>query len=56
MLIAPLFPKHEINRCNKAEEGCGVVPMKVLALKHEGGDDGEDRQGDNFLNHLQLHQ
>ena len=49
-----LLPEHEIDGCHQAEEGSGVVPMEVFALEHEGGDDGEDSQGDNFLNHLQL--
>ena len=31
-----------------------MVPVEVFALKHEGGDDGEDGEGDNLLNHLQL--
>ena len=33
-----------------------MVPAQVFTLKHNGSDDGEDSQGDNLLNHLQLHQ
>ena len=33
-----------------------MVPMEVLALEHEGGDDGKDGEGDDLLNHFQLHQ
>ena len=49
-----LFPEHEIDGGDKAEEGGSVVPMEVFALEHEGGDDSEDSQGDDFLNHHQL--
>ena len=31
-----------------------MVPMEVFALEHEGSDDGEDGEGNDFLNHLQL--
>ncbi len=33
-----------------------MVPMEVFALEHEGGDDGKDGEGDDLLNHFQLHQ
>ena len=33
-----------------------MVPMEVFALKHEGGDDGEDGERDYFLYDLELHQ
>ena len=32
-----------------------MIPMDRLALEHEHHDDGENREGDRFLNHLQLH-
>ena len=51
-----LLPEHEIDGGDEAKEGGGVVPMKVFTLEHEGGNDGEDGEGDDFLNHLQLHE
>ena len=51
-----LFPEHEIYSGDETEEGSCVVPMEVFTLKHEGGEDGEDGEGDNLLNHLQLHE
>ena len=32
-----------------------MVPVKGLALETEGDDDGEDRQGNDLLNDLELH-
>ena len=33
-----------------------MVPLHGLALEKEGDDDGEDGQGDHFLDHFELHQ
>ncbi len=33
-----------------------MVPLDGLALEEEGDDDGENGQGDHFLNHLELNQ
>ena len=33
-----------------------MVPLDGLALEHEGADEREDRQRDDFLNDLQLHE
>ena len=33
-----------------------MVPLDGLALEQEGDDDGEDGQGDHFLDDLELHQ
>ena len=33
-----------------------MVPLNRLSLEQERDDDGENGQGNHFLNHLQLHQ
>ena len=33
-----------------------MIPVEMFALEHEGGNDSEDGEGDNFLNYLQLHE
>ena len=33
-----------------------MVPLQGLSLEQEHGDDGKDRQGDDFLDDLELHE
>ena len=51
---AGLLHKHEHNSQNDEQETNRVVPLKMLALKHEGDNDRKDYQRDNLLNDLQL--
>lgn len=46
--------KGEEDCADEEEAGDGVVPAQVFA-EVEGNEDAEDDQGDDFLNHLQLH-
>ena len=39
-----LFHKGEKHGQQYADEGCGVVPVEVFALKHHRGEQGEDRE------------
>jgi len=51
-----LLHENEIDGTDDEQEGQDVVPVQVLSLKHDVGNDGEDRQRDALLNHLQLNQ
>ena len=51
-----LFHKDEIDGANDEQEGQYVVPMQVVALKHNVRDDGENGQRNTFLNDFQLHE
>ena len=51
-----LFIKDETNCRNEADKCCNVVPMQLLALETHHGDNCENRDGDDLLNDLQLHQ
>ena len=51
-----LFHKNEIDGANDEQEGQNVVPMQVVALKHNVRDDGENGQRNTFLNDFQLHE
>ena len=33
-----------------------MIPLEALAFEHEGYHDGEDRQGNHFLDDLELHE
>ena len=48
--------KHEIDGKHQAAEGCEMVPVQRLVTEEQGRKDGEDGQGDDFLDDLQLHQ
>ena len=54
--VSLLFQEHEEDSHDQAEKGCDVIPLKGLALEHEHCHEGEHRQGDHFLNHLELHE
>lgn len=54
--VTKLLHKHEIHGCYEAEEGCKMVPMKLLALEHHACNNGEDSERDNLLNDLELHE
>ena len=51
-----LFQEDEEYGQHQAYEGREVVPVDSLSLEDEHHDDGEDRQGDYFLYHLELQQ
>ena len=51
-----LLQENEEDGEDEAGEGGQVVPLEGLALEDEKDDDREDRQGDDFLDDLQLHQ
>lgn len=46
--------EHKEHRQDKAHEGGDVVPVEGFSLEHEHYYDGEDREGDNFLNDFEL--
>lgn len=49
-----LFYKDEIDRGYQADEGCEVVPLQMLALEEQVGDDGKDHQRYHLLDHFEL--
>lgn len=49
-----LFHKDEIDRGYQADEGCEVVPLQMLALEEQVGDDGKDHQRYHLLDHFEL--
>ena len=51
-----LLHEHEVDGGNEAEEGCKVVPVQILTLEENVGNDGEDDEGYAFLYHLELNQ
>lgn len=50
-----LFHKYQVNSTNDEQERQNVIPMKVLSLKKNVGNDGEDRQTDTLLYYFELH-
>ena len=50
------FHEDEVDGGDEAEGGGGVVPVELLVLEDEVGDEGKDHQRDALLDHLQLHQ
>lgn len=48
--------EYEIYGQHEAEEGGQMVPVQGLPLEHHGGDDREDDERNDFLNHFKLHQ
>lgn len=48
--------KYEIHRKHKTNESGKVVPVQLLSVEEEVGDDAENDQRDNLLYHLELHQ
>ena len=50
-----LFHKYQVNSTNDEQERQNVIPMKVLSLKKNVGNDGEDRQTDTLLYNFELH-
>ena len=48
--------KHKINSGNEAEEGSDVVPVEGFALETKGYYNGEDDEGDDLLENLELYQ
>ena len=53
---AGLFHEGEEDGEDEAPEGGEVVPVEGLALEEEVDDEGEDAQGDGFLDDLELHE
>ena len=51
-----LLHKHEIDRADNQEEGEDVIPMQILTLKEDVGDDGEDTETDALLYDLELNE
>ena len=51
---AGLLHEHEVDSANDEQECQDVVPMQVVALKHDVGDDGKDCQRNALLNDFQL--
>ena len=51
-----LFQEDEKDGEDEAEECGEMVPLQGLVLEHEGDDDSEDGEGDDFLDDLQLHE
>lgn len=51
-----VLQEHEVDGGDEAEEGCGVVPVELLALEEDSGNEGEDNKGNDFLDDLQLHE
>lgn len=49
------FHKHKVNRKNQADESSQVIPMQGFAFEENRCKYGKDNQGDNLLNHFQLH-
>lgn len=47
-----LLHKHEVDGGDEAEEGSEVVPVEAFALEADDGEEGEDDEGDDFLNDL----
>ena len=50
------FHEDEVDGGDEAEGGGGVVPVELLVLEDEVGDDGKDHQRDALLDNLQLHE
>ena len=51
-----LLHKHEIDRADDQEEGEDVIPMQILALKEDIGDDGKYTETDALLDDLELNE
>ena len=51
-----LFHKYQVNSTNDEQERQNVIPMKVLSLKKNVGDDGEDTETDALLDDLELNE
>ena len=51
-----LLFEYEIYGEDEADECSKVVPMQMLPLEEDVGDDAEDNQGDDFLYDFQLHE
>lgn len=49
-----LFHKDEIDCGYQADEGCEVVPLQMLALEKQVGDDGKDDKRHHLLDHFEL--
>lgn len=49
-----LFHKDEIDCGYQADEGCEMVPLQMLALEEQVGDDGKDDQRHHLLDHFEL--
>lgn len=50
-----LFHEHQIDGTDDEQERKDVVPMQVVALKHDVGNNGKDGQRDTLLHNLQLY-
>ena len=51
-----LFHEYQVDGTDDEEEGQYVVPMNVLSLKENVGNNSEDTKRDAFLNHLELNE
>lgn len=49
-----LFPEDEIDGQNQADETRQVVPPQGVRFHEDDGEDREDQQGDDFLDHFEL--
>ena len=54
IFLGTLLQKSEENGQDQQAESHKMVPMEGLSLEQEMGDDGENRQGNHFLDHFQL--
>ena len=50
-----LFHEHQIDGADDEQERKDVVPMQMVALKHDVGNNGKDGQRDALLHNLQLY-
>jgi len=51
-----LFHEHQVDSTDDKEESQEVVPVEVLVLEHDVGDDSEDSQRDTLLYDLELYE
>ena len=51
-----LFHEYQVDGTDDEEEGQYMVPMNVLSLKENVGNNSEDTERDAFLNHLELNE
>ena len=50
------FHEDEVDGGDEAEGCGGMIPVELLVLEDEVGDDGEDHQRDALLDDLELHE
>ena len=47
-----LLHEHQIDGTNDEQKGQNVIPMQMVTLEHDVGDDGKDCQRDALLHYL----